>query len=580
MPKKILVVDNNPVILKLMENFLTKEGHLVRTAIDGIVALDILKEFAAEIVFVDLVMPKIPGEKLCMILRSKPELCDMVLVVLSAVAVEQEIDFTSFGADACIAKGPFKEVERNIQHVFNQIDSGKLTSLSKRVIGTESVFKRIITEELLSSKKHFEVTLNTMAEGFVELTSTGLVVYANSVAVDFAGVPETKMLASSFLDFFGGEQTAELANSLAGLENSSVVIGEETPFLLNGRYLAMTLAPIVEQDQRMVIVLIRDITARKKAEQEIALYQNHLEDLVQKRSVELIARNKELQEEIEERQRLSKAKESLEIELMQRHKMEALGIMAAGIAHDFNNILAAMLGYAEVVRFKHKDDPKTFEYLNNITQAGNRGKDLIDLIKTFSRPSDHPFAAVQLSKVIDETLMLLRPGLPANINIEKVIAENTPAVLADSIQIQQVLLNLCSNGIQAMRDDGGVLTLTVTPIDYSPDVEAPSLSQDCHYVELSVADTGVGIPAENMEKIFDPYFTTRAAGEGTGLGLAVVHGIVTRHSGRIVVVSDPGQGTKFTVYLPISPTKLGRRGATEDNDNLSAWHTLTAGRVQ
>ncbi|MDP2106297.1 MAG: response regulator, partial [Desulfobulbaceae bacterium] len=383
MPRKILVVDNNPVILKLMENFLTKEGHQVRTAIDGIVALETLKEFPAEIIFVDLIMPKISGEKLCMILRSMPEMSDVALVVLSAVAVEQQLDFVSFGADACIAKGPFKEVEQHIHHVFAKIDSGELKQLSSRIIGTENVFKRIITSELLSSKRHFEVTLNTMAEGFVELTSTGLVVYVNPVAVAFAGVSEAKMLTKDFLDFFGGQQYAELAECLAHLEDTPVFIGDDSPFILNGRYLAMTLAPVVEHDQRAVIVLIRDITERKKAEQEMALYQDHLEELVEQRSAELIIRNRELQEEIVERQSLSKVKEVLEIELMQRHKMEALGVMATGIAHDFNNILAAMLGYAEVIRFSHKDDQQTLGYLKNITQAGDRGKDLIGLIKTF-----------------------------------------------------------------------------------------------------------------------------------------------------------------------------------------------------
>ncbi|MBU4151953.1 MAG: response regulator [Proteobacteria bacterium] len=580
MPRKILVVDNNPVILKLMENFLTKEGHQVRTAIDGIVALETLKEFPAEIIFVDLIMPKISGEKLCMILRSMPEMSDVALVVLSAVAVEQQLDFVSFGADACIAKGPFKEVEQHIHHVFAKIDSGELKQLSSRIIGTENVFKRIITSELLSSKRHFEVTLNTMAEGFVELTSTGLIVYVNPVAVAFAGVSEAKMLTKDFLDFFGGQQYAELAECLAHLEDTPVFIGDDSPFILNGRYLAMTLAPVVEHDQRAVIVLIRDITERKKAEQEMALYQDHLEELVEQRSAELIIRNRELQEEIVERQSLSKVKEVLEIELMQRHKMEALGVMATGIAHDFNNILAAMLGYAEVIRFSHKDDQQTLGYLKNITQAGDRGKDLIGLIKTFSRPADYPFTPVYLNKIIDDTLMLLHPTVPVNIEIQKVFAENTPPVIADPVQIQQVLLNLCANAIQAMRCDGGVLTLMVHRSIPSLDGEGMESAPACHYVELSVADTGVGIPAENMERIFDPYFTTRAGGDGTGLGLSVVHGIVMRHNGKIVVVSEPGQGTKFTVYLPVKFSSPGPTDGTTDGKQLTPWQTLTAGRVQ
>lgn len=552
MPKKILVVDNNPVILRLMENFLTKEGHQVRTAIDGIVALDILKEFPAEIIFVDLIMPKISGEKLCMTIRGMPEMHGVVLVVLSAVAVEQQIDFASFGADACIAKGPFKEVESHIRHVFAKVDSGEMSCLSTDVIGTENIFKRIVTAELLSSKKHFEVTLNTMAEGFLELTSTGQIVYANPVAVSFAGVAETSMLAKYFWDFFGGQQYEELNKSFALLGDTPVFIGEQSPFVLNGRYLALTLAPIVEQEQKSVIVLIRDITDRKKTEQEMALYRDQLEDLVQQRSAELLVRNRELQEEIVERQRLAKAKDVLEIELMQRHKMEALGVMATGIAHDFSNILAAIMGYVDLIRFAHKDASKNLEYLENIIQAGSRGKDLIGLIKTFSHPSDNPFSTVDLSGVINDTMMLLHPSVPANVTITTVIADETPPIFGDSVQIQQVLLNLCTNAIQAMGHEGGCLDLTLKPSASSPEGTDDANNTVDQYVELSVADTGAGIPVENMEKIFDPYFTTREGGGGTGLGLAVVHGIVTTHGGRIVVASEPGQGTKISVYLPVA----------------------------
>jgi len=579
MPKKILVVDNNPVILKLMENFLAKEGHEVKTAIDGIVALDTLRDFLAEVIFVDLIMPKLSGEKLCMIIRQMPEMRGVVLVVLSAAAVEQQIDFVSFGADACIAKGPFKEVENHIRHVFAKIDSGELGDLTQGIIGVEHVFQRIVTTELLSSKRHFEVTLNTMAEGFVELTATGLIVYVNPMAVAFAGVPEAKMLAKDFLDFFGGQQYTELAECLARLDKTPVVIGEQKPFLLNGRYLAMTLAPIVELEQMVVIVLIRDITERKKAEQEMALYRDHLEDLVQQRSAELLARNKELQLEIEERQRLAKAKEALEIELMQRHKMEALGVMATGIVHDFNNILTAMLGYAEVIRYTScAEDRKTLEYLKNIAIAGNRGKELIGLIKTFSRPADHPFLDVHVAQVVADTLLLLSPSVPPNVEVIKEVATAIPPVLGDPVQIQQILLNLCTNGLQAMRDKGGRLTIALSPVTPGAGGIVAAYPEG-QWVELSVADTGIGIPPENLDKIFDPYFTTRAGGDGTGLGLAVVQGIVIRHGGRIVVNSQPGQGAMFSVYLPAVTTGGRNTGGSADGGDPSSSQTISAGPV-
>ncbi len=259
MTHDILVVDNNPVILKLMTHFLTREGHQVKTAEDGLAALEIVKSFQPEIIFVDLIMPRIPGEKLCKILRRKKELRHTVIIILSAAAVEQKMNFKEFGADACIAKGPFKEIERHIHLIFKKLDEGCLSTLGNGIIGTDKVYKRIVTTELLSSRRHFWVTLNNMAEGFIELTEDGRIVYINQVAVNIIGRPEEKLLASDFLDIFNRDQKTELSELLINIGPEAVTIGEHEIFKFQDRYLTITLVALNEDEEKSIIVIIHDM---------------------------------------------------------------------------------------------------------------------------------------------------------------------------------------------------------------------------------------------------------------------------------------------------------------------------------
>lgn len=548
MPKNILVVDNNPVILKLMDNFLTKEGYNVKTALDSLKALEIIKNFQPDIIFVDLIMPNIPGEKLCKMLRRIPKISEVPIIILSAAAVEQKIDFKSFGADACIAKGPFKEVEKHIKFVFQQIKARKLSALGNEIIGTENVYERIVTTELLSTRQHFEVTLQNMAEGFVELTAGGRIVNINPKAADLFNQSEEDLLGSFFTDLFSGQQRDLISQAITEPDDKHIVIGESTPFMHNGKYLAMTIAQV--SGQAAIIVIVQDVTARKLAEQELQAYQKNLEAIVQSRTSEIISKNRELEDEITERQQLSHEKKLLEQELRQTHKMEAIGNMATGIAHDFNNILTAVLGYAELLRLETNENPKAHSYLANITKAGYRAKELIGLIKTFSKPTEQEFVTVQLPPLIGETLALLKPSVPTNVKIITEVDQRCPGIWADEIQLQQVMLNLCSNAIHAIQDTGGALTITLSQENNpNPDVATQNPHQEL--ITLIFADNGIGIAPENLEKIFDPYFTTKVGGEGTGLGLSVVHGIISNHGGQISVASKIGQGTTFTITLPV-----------------------------
>lgn len=248
------------------------------------------------------------------------------------------------------------------------------------------------------------------------------------------------------------------------------------------------------------------------------------------------------------------ARKRLEAQLVQAQKMEAIGTLAGGIAHDFNNMLTAILGYTDLMLYEvNAPDSTMGEYLQEVRKAGLRAKALVQQILTFSRRTEHTRIPIALPELLEETLTFLRASLPATITIQRRILSSVGLVMADPTQLQQVLLNLCTNAAHAMRDTGGILDLGVetVQVDDVAVVHLPSLAPG-PYIRLTVADTGHGIAPEMLDRIFEPFFTTKGPGEGTGMGLALVHGIITEYNGTVTVASTPGQGTTFTIYLPQS----------------------------
>jgi len=241
----------------------------------------------------------------------------------------------------------------------------------------------------------------------------------------------------------------------------------------------------------------------------------------------------------------------LETQLQQAQKMDAIGTLAGGITHDFNNILGAVIGYTELALIETEEGTKIREYLEEAVRAESRAKDLVHHILTFSRQAPAEQKPVLIASIVTEALKLMKASLPATIGIRTHIEKESGTVKADPTQIHQVVMNLCANAAQAMSEDGGTLEVSLTPLEVEP------LFADQHpgmhpgsYVRFTVSDTGYGMTADVMERIFDPYFTTKEKGEGTGLGLSVAHGIVGKHDGVITVESEPGRGTTFRIYLP------------------------------
>ncbi len=247
----------------------------------------------------------------------------------------------------------------------------------------------------------------------------------------------------------------------------------------------------------------------------------------------------------------------LETQLQQAQKIEAIGTLAGGIAHDFNNILFGIFGYLEMAMDDIPENDPLRRYLNAVLKGAGRAKDLVRQILTFSRQSDQELKPLKAQLVIKEALKLLRASLPSTIEINRDIDKDCGLVLADPTQIHQLVMNLCTNAYHAMEQTGGKLKVTLKEVEWAiEDVKDPSMAPGPHAC-LTVTDTGLGMEEGVMAKIFDPYFTTKEKGKGTGLGLAVIHGIVKSHGGHINVYSESGKGAEFRVYLPVIREKPG-----------------------
>jgi PAS domain S-box-containing protein len=273
--------------------------------------------------------------------------------------------------------------------------------------------------------------------------------------------------------------------------------------------------PIKVHGKELLYSIVYDITARKKAEEE---------------------------------------KAALETQLLHAQKMESIGTLSGGIAHDFNNLLGIILGNAELAMDDMPEWHSAKFNLNEIRTASLRARDVVKQLLSFSRKTDPKQRPVKLVQIVEEALRILRSSIPTSVEIHQNIPNDVEdTILADSTQINQVMINLFTNAAHAMEDTGGVITIGIENIDLDH-VSAPiypDLSPGS-YVKLTVSDTGTGIDHEIKDRIFDPYFTTKEVGKGTGIGLSVVHGIIKSHNGAIIVDSQFGKGTTFSIFFPVA----------------------------
>jgi len=319
-------------------------------------------------------------------------------------------------------------------------------------------------------------------------------------------------------------------------------------FFISANVVGMFISYFMEHSAR------RDYYMRKLLEKEqdkVKSANNALEKRVQERTRQLTSANKDLKKEIEIRKHHQQEKAKLEQQLLQLQKMETIGTLAGGIAHDFNNILTPILGYTEMALEELSEESVLRYDIEQINSAAVRGKDLVQQILTFSRQVDFDKKPLKLERVVNEVMKLIRASFPSNIEIRQDLDMATGTVLADATQMHQIIMNLCTNAYHAMMKKGGVLRVNLDRVELDGETMTGSVKlQKGTYVRLTISDTGHGMDQRTMERIFEPFFTKKEVGSGSGLGLSVVHGIVSNYNGGIEVESEIDRGSRFIIYLP------------------------------
>jgi PAS domain S-box-containing protein len=297
--------------------------------------------------------------------------------------------------------------------------------------------------------------------------------------------------------------------------------------------------------------IIFDITKRKQLEEKLFRTTEQMERLVDERTAELARANEQLQLDIAMLRQAEEQRRHLEQMLQQSQKMEAIGTLAGGIAHDFNNILGGIMGFTELALLDLQEGSAAYNNLKNSLKAQYRAVEMVNQILAFSRQTESDPVPVKVSAITKEVVKLLRMSIPSTIEITLELNAVSDMVIADPARIHQILMNLCTNAAHAMREHGGKLIISLSNVDIGLDTAmvCPELVPG-QYVQLFVRDTGQGIDPLIRDRIFDPFFTTKKPGEGTGMGLAVVYGIVKGLKGTIDLESRPGEGTLFRVLIP------------------------------
>ncbi len=427
-------------------------------------------------------------------------------------AYANSLDLTRLDLPLILQRRPMRKNKRDeLDMVVSSLNDMRLS------LQSDIARRKRVEEDLRSSNTLLNAVMAGTTDAVFIKDLEGRYLLANSATLLAIGKTEQEVLGKDDSQFFPPESAARIRDiDQSIIDSGEIRVNEEELVTSYGNTIWLSSkSPYRDKDGNIqgIIGISRNITERKRAEEE---------------------------------------KISLQAQLKQAQKMEAIGTLAGGIAHDFNNLLVPIISYTEMVMENLSPDSQERQDLGEVRKAANRAKELVRHILAFSRMDQEeewrPFLVVPL---VRETLKLLKASLPSNIRIDQNIGVQKSTVCANPTQVQQVLMNLCTNAFHAMAKSGGTLTVSLAETDLDQEEGRQVGLGEGRYLLLTVEDTGTGMDKVTRERVFEPYFSTKELGRGTGLGLSVVHGIVKGCGGAIRVTSEPGQGSVFTVYLPL-----------------------------
>lgn len=525
---KILALDDREDGRYLLGMMLKGNGHEVVGVPNGAVALEALKAGGFDLIISDILMPVMDGFQFCQKVKSEAAFRNIPFVFYTATYTEEQDEAfaTSLGADRFIRKpcDP-SEFMAAIRDIMNAAGHSKAETfvppaaeetlklynerlvhkLEQKMLAAEQA-----AQELSVEKKKFQTLVVELPLGVIMIDQADRFIYMNP----------------RFTELFG--------YTLADLPNVETWFEKAFPDVRQRENWAATWRKARKigdyQPMNSLAVQIRCLHGATKQ----VCFRTSVID-----SGGLIVTAEDVSEQVE-----------LEAKLRRSQKMEAIATLAGGIAHDFNNILAAVMGFAELAEQEIPTESPAARHIRGILPAVERARRLIRQILEFSQQAERERVPLPLHVVVNEVLGLLRSTLPATIEIRQNVAPEG-LIFADPTQMHQVLMNLCTNAFQAMQEKGGILGIDLDRVILGHEQAERIRGLNAgSYLRLTVSDTGCGMPADVVARIYDPYFTTKADGKGTGLGLSVTHGIVESHHGAIEITSEPGIGTTFRVYFP------------------------------
>jgi PAS domain S-box-containing protein len=496
----LIVTDDNRELLSL-KSVLNEPSYHIAVAETCMKAVDLTKEFDFAVVLLDMDLKGTDGLETAEKLRQRKKTRHVPIIFLTGVQRDDSCMFQGYKAGA---------VDYIVKPADPLIISSKISVFVELHRLRKSTEERV-QERLRVSDAKYRSLFDTSRDGIAFMSLDGQIERANKAYCDMLGYTENELI---FMTYHQHTPKKWIGKDLDILENQVLIRDYSDEYKKEFVRKDKTVFPVMvriwlvrddKNDPLRLLMLVRDVTDQTR----------------------------------------------LEAQLRQAQKMESIGTLAGGIAHDFNNILGAIIGYTQLAKYNIKDPARALADIEHVLTASNRAKDLVKHILGFSRLTEHRMQPIQIHHIVKEALKLIRASLPSTIEIRQDISSLNTSMMADPTEIHQVLMNFCTNALHAMENRGGILSVALSPVS-EEDIDMndfPGLKPG-PYIRLSVKDTGCGIDPRNIERIFDPYFTTKQKGTGTGLGLAVVHGIIKNHGGSVHVKSALGEGTVMTVIFP------------------------------